>query len=101
MSSMQPSWVVGVFEGERARSVLDHADAGIGYIILERAGKGRNQTCLAAFRRMMDSPLPPEFTEVKNPTKIAEYESRRLSRAGIRSARPTTVDKLFPGAKYE
>ena len=71
---MQCEWVVGTYESERAKSVLRHAEAGIGYIILESVGRGNSQTIVAAFRRPMDSPLPAHLTAVKDPAQIAKYE---------------------------
>ncbi len=73
-------WVVGSFDGEAAKSVQAHADAGIGYIILDSAGRGQSSTVVAAFRRAEDSPLPPHLEEVRDPAKIDKYEKIRKQR---------------------
>jgi len=86
MSEAMPvkgSWVVGSFEGEQAKRVVDHADAGVGYIILERAGSKVHPAVLAAFRRAEDSPIPVHLNEVKDHYKIEKYEETRRQRAGI------------------
>lgn len=83
---MMAEWVVGVFEGQQAKSVIDHADAGLTYIVLERGGNKFNPQCTAAFRRAMDSPLPAHLIAVKDPKKIDEYERIRKSRSGLRDA---------------
>lgn len=78
--AMPCDWVVGRFEGNRAKSVMDHAGAGIGYIILEQGGGMGSRWCLATFRRACDSPVPPHLTVVTDPSKIAKYEKIREAR---------------------
>lgn len=58
---MEVQWVIGVYTGERAKSVKAHADAGIGYFIREEGGKGAQYRVIAAFKRPMDSPIPPHL----------------------------------------
>ncbi len=75
-------WVVGFFEGTKAKSVLEHAHAGVGYILLNESGRGASTTCLVAFRKIVnDEPLPPHLEEVKDPFKIQEYEKRMANRS--------------------
>lgn len=82
--AMMAEWVVGRFEGGRARSVIEHGDAGIGYIILERGGSRANVFCMAAFRRPCDRPRPSYLEPVVDPVKFQEYENIRKARQGIR-----------------
>ena len=84
MSSVEFEWVVGKFSGAQAKSVHAHADAGIGYIVLDHGGRGDGTSVLAAFRRPSDSVIPPYLTEVRDPFKIAEYEKIRKQRQGLR-----------------
>lgn len=81
---MEAEWVVGRFEGGKAKSVVEHGDAGIGYIILERGGSRGNSFCVATFRRAFDSPLPSYLERVVDPFKIQEYENIRKARQGVR-----------------
>lgn len=77
-------WVVGRYNGERAKSVIAHAHHGIGYLILEEAGSHHNPTVLVAFRYLGPLPLPEHLEEVRSEYKIVEYEKRRMERQGIR-----------------
>jgi hypothetical protein len=77
-------WVVGQYEGERAKSVLAHAHAGLGYLVLEQGGGKYNPFCLAASIYTGAMPLPPYLEEVRDPTKIQRYDDMRKSRSGAR-----------------
>jgi hypothetical protein len=79
---MRAVWVVGNFEGRQARSVMDQAGSGICYFILE-SSEGRNPTCIAAFRRPCDSPIPEYLEEVRDRFKIEKYEKMRKERQGL------------------
>lgn len=76
-------WVIGEFSGKKAKSALDHASHGIGYIILDEGGSGHNPTCMAAFRRVSSEPLPDHLTEVTDSKKIDELERRRKAMQGL------------------
>jgi hypothetical protein len=77
-------WVIGSYEGKQAKSVTDHGDSGIGYIILERGGNKTIPTCIAAFEYSGDMPLPHHLEKVQDPFKIAEYTKRKRARMGQR-----------------
>jgi hypothetical protein len=72
-NNIEAKWVVGAYQGERAKSVMAHAAAGIGYRILQNSGKGPQSQILAAFQTA-DFPIPPHLTEVKDPIKIQQLE---------------------------
>lgn len=76
MKNQEVRWVVGGYQGERAKSVLAHAHAGIGYQILEQSGGGANSKVLAAFRTG-ELPIPDHLTEVIDPYKIELLEKKR------------------------
>lgn len=56
VEKMQYEWVIGIFEGDKAKSVLEHANMGAGYFIRRQSGAGRNVQIEAAFRRPIDGP---------------------------------------------
>lgn len=79
----QPAtWVVANYAGERAKSVMAHAEHGIGYLILESGGAKSNPSILAAFRFAGPWPLPPQLQEVKDAFKVQEYNRRLQQRQG-------------------
>lgn len=76
------SWVVGRYTGARAKSVAAHAEAGIGYIMLENQGTSNNPDILVAFQST-SNPLPEHLTPVTDPIKIMKYEKIRHQRMGL------------------
>jgi hypothetical protein len=95
---MNYTWVIGVFTGDRAKSVKAHADTGIGYFVQGEGGRGTNYEVHAAFRRPNDSPIPPELT-VCNATQIKILEKKFAARDGnSRQTRESTADinTIFP-----
>ena len=71
-------WVVGRYTGERAKSVLAHAHAGIGYKILEEGRQGNQQWCLAAsIWPEPNGPIPEHLTKVVDPFMIKKLENHR------------------------
>lgn len=84
---MKFEWVKGRYTGKKATSVIEHADEGIGYIIIEK-GKDKNEAfVIAAFRRALDSPRPHHLEE------LSEYELRKVEAAWDRRHKPETVKK--------
>lgn len=82
MEIMQTEWVVGRYKGDRAKSVLAHANEGIGYIILDTTQtRGASLEVVAAFRRPKDSPRPEHLELVVDPYKIAKYEKQIKARS--------------------
>lgn len=79
---MEYQWVIGKFNGEKARSVLDHAGAGIGYFIRQQNGVGKNIEVEAAFRRAMDSPIPEHLVEA-TPKQVEVLEKMLNERSGV------------------
>lgn len=80
--AMQVEWVLGRFIGDRAKSVIDHANAGMGYFIIEQGKQGNQQTCLAAFRRAMDSPVPEHLDLVRDMSMLRKLNDRHDARHG-------------------
>lgn len=74
-SEITTEWVVGRFTGEQAKSVMAHANAGIGYKIIQKGPAG-NSYVLAAFRRPCGLPLPDHLTRVTDPIQIARLQAR-------------------------
>jgi hypothetical protein len=95
---MSAEWVVGRYTGERAKSVMDHANAGIGYFILQQGGKGTGMWCLAAFVRPLDSPTPEHLTRVTDRSQLAKLEARRNARMG-QGNQNYQVSKSFIGTQ--
>ena len=93
-------WCIGVYEGERAKSVLDHASLGIGYFIRRSEGGGRGAWVEAAFRWPTNH-LQPEHLSIADP--VASMKLDRLYRERhsyedrspiITRASKQTVDKV-------
>ena len=90
---MKTEWVIGQYTGKEAESVEGHANAGIGYFIIDTAGRGVNRTVVAAFRRVCDSPTPPHLQKVHDKFKLEAWEKRRAERSGIRPRIDNRVSK--------
>lgn len=76
MNTQECRWVVGSFQGERAKSVLAHAATGLGYKVLQQNGHGPGAQVIAAFRCPI-MPIPEHLTEIVDPFKIQQLEKRR------------------------
>lgn len=50
MNTTYAIWVKARYTGERAKSIFAHANAGIGYVVLDKPDKGESWV-VAAFRR--------------------------------------------------
>lgn len=72
----QSRWVIGTYQGLRAKSVVEHAHAGIGYVLIDESGKGDAKTATVAFRYAEPGALPDHLVEVTNQAQIAAFESR-------------------------
>lgn len=81
--SVEAQWVVGVFEGLRGKSVLEHANQGSGYLILENKGNKNSPYVLAAFRYAGPMPVPEHLEKVTDVFKVQDYEQKRLRRSGV------------------
>jgi len=98
---MLATWVVGVYEGEKAKNALELGDSSVGYIVLDRGGTKLAPACRVAFRFALDKPIPEGLTVAKDPFKIAEYEKTRLRRLGghvdekyTANANPKTISNI-------
>jgi hypothetical protein len=78
--TMKIEWVIGRAIGDRAKSIMDHANAGIGYFIMESGKQGNQQTCLYAFRRAADAPVPDHLTVVVEYHRIQKLDDRYSAR---------------------
>ena len=76
-------WIVAIYTGDAARSVKAHADAGIGYLILQEAGRGQGYQVKAAFRRPADAPVPNN-ARVADGAESARLEKQFHARNGTR-----------------
>lgn len=83
---MQYDWVVGRFKGDKAKNVINHAGAGLGYFILDTLGVGQSQTVIAAFRRACDSPIPEHLELVTDSKKIDKLEKMIKGKQGLNHA---------------
>lgn len=75
-SEINAEWVVGRFLGEQAKSVLAHANMGIGYKILSQGKQGNGTWVLAAFKRGIGQMLPDHLTRVTDPLQVARLNAR-------------------------
>lgn len=79
---MKATWYTGRALGDRAKSIIDHANAGIGYFIIEQGKQGNQQTCLYAFLRADDSPAPEHLTKVTDRFMLKKLNDRDAARHG-------------------
>lgn len=86
---MTYEWTIGTYTDERAKSVIAHADAGIGYFIQNRGGAGKAFTVTAAFRRPQDSILPDNCI-VANYSQVIKLDRMFDSRQGGSNKRHST-----------
>ncbi len=71
-------YVVGRYNGERAKSVLAHAHAGSGYYILEEGRQGNQAWCLAvSIWCEPNGPIPEHLTKVVDPFLIKKLDKWR------------------------
>lgn len=82
-NTIRADWVIGVFTGDRAKSVKEHADAGIGYFIQMEEGRGMSHTVHAAFRRVADTPIPEHLNRA-TPAQVEKLEKLYRERTGQR-----------------
>jgi|SRR5579884_329894 len=97
---MECEWVIGVYKGDRAKSVRSHADAGIGYFIREERGKATSYEVEAAFRRPIDGPRPDHLllaTEYQAEKLDEQYQQRHGLRDRQVSAITSTPNTLLKG----
>jgi hypothetical protein len=80
---MHVEWCIGRAVGDRAKSIIDHANSGVGYFIMEQGKQGAQTFCLYAFRRAADSPVPEHLTRVVDPFQQKKLDDRYNSRHGI------------------
>lgn len=83
--AVEAQWVMTKLTGARAKSALDHADASVGYHILERPDNGTGWATVA-FRRPMTSPCPEGVSPVMNPNLISKLDrlhQQRTSSNGV------------------
>lgn len=86
MSNILSIWVKARYTGQRAKSVLEHANAGIGYIVLERPETGSGWV-VAAFRRI-SGPLPPGVEQIKDPRMLDALDKKMMPMNSREKASP-------------
>lgn len=79
-NSTEARWVVARYTGDRAKLVMAHAAAGLGYYTLETGRAAGQQFCVVAFVQAVQGPLEPHLTEITDPVRIARLEARRARR---------------------
>lgn len=75
-------WVVGRAVGDQAKSIIAHAQMGVGYHILEQGREAQSVFCLYAFRRPTNSPCPDHLTPVNKSELMGRLEAKDLARRG-------------------
>lgn len=80
--SIQSEWVLAKYKGEKAVQQEALAQAGVGYILVDSSGTGKNREIIVAFRRIVDGPRPDHLTPVSW-DKVKEYEKTRIQRQGL------------------
>ena len=75
-------WVCGGFENNQAKQVIAHADAGIGYLVLDRGGSRHNPVVTVAFIWANNQPLPAHLERVIDHQKIEKYNKQLAERQG-------------------
>lgn len=81
-NSIKVQWVKTQLNGKQAISAVEHADAGIGYFVLERSDQKGGWTTFA-FRRPMDTPCPEGVAPVMNPGLINKLDGMYNKRHDI------------------
>jgi len=79
MAEMLPvkyKWVCGSYSGSKAKTIIEHANMGMGYKVLQITGKGQGFTVLAAFRFPLVKPIPSHLTEIVDKDRIKKLEER-------------------------
>jgi hypothetical protein len=79
---MDYEWVIGVYDGERAKQVQGLADSGIGYYKVDGVETASGKKTAVAFRRALDGLRPEHLLEVKDPHKLARLEKQYADRTG-------------------
>lgn len=70
-------WVLERTEGDRAKSIQAHADAGMTYYVVDQGRAGNKPWVLAAFKRMhANGPLSPHLQIVTDAQMIASLNRR-------------------------
>lgn len=80
---MNYEWVVGVYEGEKAREVMALANSGIAYYKIENVARGKNNQVAVAFRRPVDEPIPDHLYPVIDKYKINKLKKESCIRKSI------------------
>lgn len=81
--SMGYQWAIGYYIGEQAKSIIEHANAGIGYFLIEQGRQGNQATAQAAFRHAMDGPMPEHLSLVTAEGMIRKLNDRWDARHGV------------------
>jgi hypothetical protein len=82
MSIHLAKWVIAVYQGDKAKSVKAHADAGIGYVFLNEDGSGQKYTVRVALRLPDGLPMPTN-SRIATPQESAEYDKRQRRTQGL------------------
>lgn len=84
MNNIESIWVVGVYKGERAKSIKLHAEKGVGYYIRSESGRGDTLEVEAAFRWVASNGPLPEYLLECDPFQVKKLEALRAKRLSER-----------------
>jgi hypothetical protein len=79
---MEFEWCIGKQVGERAKSIIEHANNGLAYFIMDQGRQGPQAYCLYAFRRPLDGPTPDHLS-VADASLIRKLNDRWDARHGV------------------
>lgn len=83
-ASKSARWFIGVYHGDRAKSIKAHSEAGIGYIVLNEDGQGQKYAVRAAFRLPNGIPQPQEG-RFATPEESSKLEQRQRRTQGLKA----------------
>lgn len=69
-------WVIGFFDprSDRGKSIQNHAEAGVGYII-QNKDRLKTDKIIAAFKYPANRPIPPHL-QAASPIQVERLEAR-------------------------
>lgn len=80
MAGIAYKWVLASYlpNSDRGKSVLQHAEAGVGYYLLNKE-RGKTDKIIVAFKYAADKTMPPHLTDA-SPHQVERLEARSGTR---------------------
>jgi hypothetical protein len=75
-------WHLVVFQGDKAKTVKAHADAGIGYLVVNEQGQGKGYAVQAAMR-VPEGQQPPANSRLCSIQESMRFDRIRRERVGL------------------